>query len=85
TVQSVAVNPPSLSVPVGKTDSFSVNVTPANATNKNYTVISDKTSVAAVSKIGNVVTVKGIAEGSAHITVTMEDGRKAAKCSVTVT
>ncbi|MBI6547267.1 Ig-like domain-containing protein [Xenorhabdus lircayensis] len=84
-VQSVAVNPPSLSVPVGKTGSFSVNVTPANATNKNYTAISDKTNIATVSKIGNVVTVKGISEGSANITVTTEDGGKTAKCAVTVT
>ncbi|CDG20002.1 conserved protein of unknown function [Xenorhabdus poinarii G6] len=84
-VQSVAVNPPSLTVATGKTNSFSVNVSPTNATNKNYTVMSDKTNIATVSKIGNVVTVKGIAEGAANITVTTEDGRKTAKCAITVT
>ncbi|MDX7985984.1 Ig domain-containing protein [Xenorhabdus sp. 12] len=84
-VQSVRANPSSLSVSVGKTDSFSVSVTPANATNKSYTVVSDKTSVATVSKIGNVVTVKGVAEGAANIIVTTSDGSKTAKCAVTVT
>ncbi|WP_319926088.1 Ig-like domain-containing protein [Xenorhabdus littoralis] len=84
-VQSVAVNPPSLSVAVGKTSSFSVSVTPANATDKSYAVVSDKTSIATVSKVGNVVTVKGVAEGTANITVTTSDGSKIAKCAVTVT
>ncbi|MBD2779214.1 Ig-like domain-containing protein [Xenorhabdus szentirmaii] len=83
-VRSVSVNPSSLSVSVRKTDSFSVNVTPANATNKNYTVVSDKTSVATVSKVGHVVTVKGVAEGTANITVTTSDGNKTARCAVTV-
>ncbi|MGJ0628634.1 Ig-like domain-containing protein [Xenorhabdus bovienii] len=84
-VQSVTANPSSLTVPVGKTGSFVVNFTPADATNKNYTVTSDKTSIATVSKIGSVVTVKGVAEGSANVTVTSEDGSKTAKCAITVT
>ncbi|WP_237387149.1 hypothetical protein [Xenorhabdus sp. Sc-CR9] len=48
-------------------------------------MISDKTSVATVSKIGSVVTAKGIAEGTANITVTTADSSKTAKCAVTVT
>lgn len=84
-VQSVTANPSSLTVPVGKTGSFVVNFTPADATNKNYTVTSDKTSIATVSKIGSVVTVKGVGEGSANVTVTSEDGSKTAKCGITVT
>ncbi|MDC9591363.1 Ig-like domain-containing protein [Xenorhabdus sp. XENO-10] len=84
-VQSVSVNPPSVTVAVGKIGSFVVNFSPADATNKNYTVTSDKTNIATVSKVGNVVTVKGVAEGAANITVTSEDGNKTAKCSVTVT
>ncbi|SFN90020.1 Ig-like domain-containing protein [Xenorhabdus japonica] len=84
-VQSVTVNPQSLTVAVGKTGSFVVNFSPADATNKNYTVTSDKTNVATVSKVGNVVTVKGVAEGAVNITVLTQDGNKAAKCAVTVT
>ncbi|MDE9467602.1 Ig-like domain-containing protein, partial [Xenorhabdus bovienii] len=84
-VQSITANPSSLTVAVGKTGSFVVNFTPADATNKNYTVTSDKTSVATVSKIGSVVTVKGVAEGTANVTVTSKDGSKVAKCAVTVT
>lgn len=84
-VQSVTANPSSLTVPVGKTGSFVVNFTPADATNKNYTVTSDKTSIATESKIGSVVTVKGVGEGSANVTVTSEDGSKTAKCGITVT
>ncbi|WP_422641353.1 hypothetical protein [Xenorhabdus beddingii] len=38
-----------------------------------------------MSKIGSVVTVRGIAEGSANITVTTEDGSKTTRCTVTVT
>ncbi|WP_086114308.1 Ig-like domain-containing protein, partial [Xenorhabdus beddingii] len=74
-VQSVTATS-SLTVAAGKSNSFVVNVNPTDATNKNYTVTSDKTSVATVSKIGSVVTVRGIAEGSANITVTTEDGSK---------
>ncbi|WP_433962376.1 Ig-like domain-containing protein, partial [Morganella morganii] len=40
---------------------------------------------ATVSKLLNVVTVTGVAAGTANITVTSEDGSKTAKCVVTVT
>ncbi|MBE8598301.1 Ig domain-containing protein [Xenorhabdus sp. BG5] len=84
-VQSVSVNPQSLTVAVGKTGSFVVNFSPADATDKTYTAVSDKPSIATVSQIGNVVTVKGNSEGTANITVKTRDGSKIAKCGVTVT
>ncbi|EKQ6889318.1 Ig-like domain-containing protein, partial [Salmonella enterica] len=40
---------------------------------------------ATVTQLVNVVTVRGVAEGAANITVTSEDGSKTAKCVVTVT
>lgn len=84
-VTSIAVTPTTLSVKEGETGTFTVNFTPTDATNKNYTVVSDKTNFATVSKLVNVVTVTGVAAGTANVTVTSEDGTKTAKCVVTVT
>ncbi|EOL5891922.1 Ig-like domain-containing protein [Providencia stuartii] len=84
-VTGVSVTPATLSVKAGETGTFIVNFTPTDATNKNYTVVSDKTNFATVSKLVNVVTVTGVAAGTANVTVTSEDGAKTAKCVVTVT
>ncbi|WP_195364449.1 Ig domain-containing protein, partial [Escherichia coli] len=84
-VESVAVEPSTLSVKVGETKTFTVKFTPTDATNKNYTAVSDKQNFATVTQLVNVVTVRGVAEGTANITVTSEDGSKTAKCVVTVT
>ncbi|MEI9697300.1 Ig-like domain-containing protein [Moellerella wisconsensis] len=84
-VTSVTASPTTLSVKEGEKKTFTVSFQPAEATNKNYTVTSDKTNFATVSKLANVVTVTGVAAGAANITVTSEDGAKTAKCVVTVT
>lgn len=84
-VESVAVEPSALSVKVGETKTFTVKFTPTDATNKNYTAVSDKPNFATVTQLVNVVTVRGVAEGTANVTVTSEDGGKTAKCVVTVT
>ncbi|WYX00649.1 Ig-like domain-containing protein [Proteus vulgaris] len=84
-VESIAVEPATLSVKVGETKTFTVKFTPTDATNKNYTAVSDKPNFATVTQLVNVVTVRGVAEGTANITVTSEDGSKTAKCVVTVT
>ncbi|AWC95500.1 Ig-like domain-containing protein [Morganella morganii subsp. morganii] len=84
-VQSIAANPATLTVKAGETATFTVGFNPVNATNKNYEVVSDKPNFATVSKLLNVVTVTGVAAGTANITVTSEDGSKTAKCVVTVT
>lgn len=84
-VESVAVEPSALSVKVGETKTFAVKFTPTDATNKNYTAVSDKPNFATVTQLVNVVTVRGVAEGTANVTVTSEDGSKTAKCVVTVT
>ena len=54
---------------------------PSNATNQNVTWSSDKPEVATVDANGKV-TAK--AAGTATITVTTEDGKKTATCTVTV-
>ncbi|ENZ0346975.1 Ig domain-containing protein [Morganella morganii] len=84
-VQSIAANPATLTVKAGETATFTVGFNPVDATNKNYDVVSDKPNFATVSKLLNVVTVTGVAVGTANITVTSEDGSKTAKCVVTVT
>ncbi len=84
-VESITVEPATLSVKVGETKTFAVKFTPTDATNKNYTAVSDKPNFATVTQLVNVVTVRGVAEGTANITVTSEDGSKTAKCVVTVT
>ncbi|EMH1413524.1 Ig-like domain-containing protein [Morganella morganii] len=85
TVQSIVANPATLTAKAGETSTFTVGFNPVDATNKNYEVVSDKPNFATVSKLLNVVTVTGVAAGTANITVTSEDGSKTAKCVVTVT
>ena len=81
-VESITLDPTSLSVEAGKTsDTITVNILPSDATNKNVTWSSSNENVATVS--GGVVT--GVAAGTATITVTTEDGGFTATCVVTVT
>ena len=81
-VESVAVEPKTLSLKVGETGTLTATVAPENATNKTVTWTSNKTDIATVSDKG-VVT--AVAAGEATITVTTEDGSKTAECTVTVT
>ena len=81
-VTGVTVAPTELSLKKGQTGTLTATVAPANATNKNVSYSSTKTSVATVSETG-VVT--AVAKGEATIIVTTEDGGKTAMCSVTVT
>lgn len=66
----------------GETASLTATVSPADASNKDVTWTSSNASVATVSDSG-VVT--AVAAGTAEITVTTEDGGKAASLTVTVT
>jgi len=56
-------------------------VLPSNANNKKVTW---KTSNIKIVKVGTTGIVKGIKKGIAYITVTSVDGKKIAKCKVTV-
>lgn len=77
----VKLNASSVSVKVGKTYTLKVTVSPSNATVKTVTWKSSNTKIATVDKNGIV---KGIAKGTATITVTTDDGNKTAKCKITV-
>ena len=65
----------------GKGDTLTATIMPDHATNKNVTWSSSEENVATVKD--GVVT--AVAEGTATITVTTEDGNKTATCTVIVT
>lgn len=71
-----------LTLTKGKSAKLTAKVAPANATNKNVTWSSSDGAIATVDSEGNVT---ANAAGTATITVTTEDGNKAAECKVTVT
>jgi uncharacterized repeat protein (TIGR02543 family) len=81
-VTGVSINKTSISLAIGKTETLIPTVTPTNATNKNVTWSSDKTSVATVGVETGIVT--AIGAGTATITVTTADGSYKATCTVTV-
>ncbi len=81
-VTGVKLNKNTTTIKVGGTETLTATVEPANATNKAVTWSSDNISVATVDANGLVT---AVAEGSATITVTTEDGSKTASCTVTVT
>jgi len=79
-VTGVSLDVTSKTIYVGDTFQLTETVRPSNATNKNVTWKSSNTKIVTVD---NGV-VKGIAKGSATITVTTTDGKKTATCKVTV-
>ena len=81
-VNSVVITPATLELNLGQTAQLTAKITPANAPNKTVTWGSSNTTVATVSASGEVT---AIAAGSTTITVTTQDGHKAATCAVTVT
>jgi uncharacterized protein YjdB len=80
-VTGVSVLPTSVSVNVGATVQLTDTVLPLDATFKNVSWSSSDTSKATVSPTGLVT---GVAEGSAVITVTTEDGGFTATSDITV-
>lgn len=81
-VTGVNVAPASISLGLGGTSQLSASIEPGNATDQSVTWSSDNPSIATVSASGLV---SGLAEGSANITVTTNDGGFTANCAVTVT
>ena len=80
-VTSVSLDKTSLGLTEGDTETLTATVEPSDATNKNVTWSTSDASIATVTD--GVVT--AVAPGTATITVTTEDGNKAATCAVTVT
>ena len=80
-VTGVTVAPAALTLEVGQTGALTATVTPTTATNKAVTWTSSAPAIATVDASG---TVKGIAPGTATITVKTADGGKTATCAITV-
>ncbi|HAW1369243.1 TPA: Ig domain-containing protein [Escherichia coli] len=84
----VTVTPTSASVAAGASTTFAVNVAPADATDKTFTVTSSVPARATATISGNTMTVNapsGATAGTANITVTTTDGSFTAVFAVTVT
>lgn len=81
-VTGVTVAPTSATLKINGKQQLTATIAPANATDKAVTWKSSNTSVATVSESGLV---KGIAQGTAIITVTTHDGNKTATDTITVT
>lgn len=80
-VTGVSVVYTSSTLEVNDTVDLQITVSPDNATNKNVTCISSNTNVATVSESGIVT---AIAEGTATITITTEDGGFTATSKIVV-
>ena len=80
-VTGVSLDKTNLNLNPGKEGTLTATITPGNATNQNVTWESSDTKVVTVDN--GLVT--AVAEGSATITVTTEDGSKTATCTVIVT
>lgn len=80
-VSKVTLNMTSLSLKPGTTGQLTATVTPSTATDK---AVSWKSSAPAVATVDDDGLVTAVANGSANITVTTDDGGKTATCAVTV-
>jgi len=81
-VTGVTLNKTMLALSTGGTETLIAIIAPSNASNKNVTWASSDTAVATVNTDGLVTAIAG---GTTKITVTTQDGGKAAECAVTVT
>lgn len=81
-VTGVTLTPSTAALEVAEELQLTATVAPASATDKTVSYVSDDTGVATVTAGGKV---KGVAAGSAIITVTTTDGSFEDVCAVTVT
>lgn len=80
-VNGVTLSPESLDIEIGGQKVLTATVSPSDATNKNVSFSSSEESVAVVTQDGIV---KAKASGKAIVTVTTEDGKYKAHCTVNV-
>ena len=80
-VNGVSLNKTNVNLYINESTKLTANIKPNDASNKGVTWSSSNPSVASVDANGNV---KAIAEGTATITVTTNDGEFTAECTVTV-
>lgn len=83
-VTGVTLNKTTLSLDEGNSEQLTATITPTNASNPKVSWTSSDTKVATVDSNGKVTAVKNGSGTIATITVTTDDGRKTAQCTVTV-
>lgn len=83
-VTGVTLTPTTSTGAAGGTSTFAVNVAPAGATNKSFTISSTDPTKATATVSGTTVTVNRVATGTAQIVVNTVDGNKVATHTVTV-
>lgn len=83
-VTGVTVAPATSTGAAGGTSTFTVNIAPTGATNKDFSVASTDPTKATATASGNTVTVTRVAAGSAQIVINTEDGNFVATHTVTV-
>lgn len=83
-VTGVTLTPTTSTGAAGGTSTFTVNVAPAGATNKSFTISSTDPTKATATVSGTTVTVNRVATGTAQIVVNTVDGNKVATHTVTV-
>uniref|UniRef100_UPI000668FE5D phage tail tube protein n=2 Tax=Enterobacter TaxID=547 RepID=UPI000668FE5D len=82
-VTGVTVTPTTSTGTAGGTSTFTVNIAPTGATNKDFTVATTDATKATATASGNTVTVTRVATGSAQIIINTEDGNFVAVHTVT--
>ncbi len=80
-VESILLNPSSLTLNIGGAEQLIATILPEEATNKNYTLVSDNENVASIMEGGWVIAGE---MGIAYITATTENSYKTAICRVVV-
>ncbi len=80
-VEGITLNETELTMQPGNAKQLIATITPANASNQNYTLVSDNEAVVMVTTNGWII---ANAVGTANITATTEDGGYTAVCKVTV-
>ena len=83
-VTGVTLTPTTSTGAAGGTSTFTVNIAPTDATNKNFSIATTDATKATATASGNTVTVTRVATGTAQIVVNTDDGNKVATHSVTV-
>lgn len=84
-VTGVTLTPATSTGTAGGTSTFTVNISPTGASNKDFTVATTDATKATAAASGSTVTVTRVATGSAQIIVNTEDGNFVAVHTVTIT
>lgn len=83
-VTGVTITPTTSTGAAGGTSTFTVNIAPADASNKGFTIATTDATKATATASGNTVTVTRVATGTAQIVVNTVDGNKVSTHTVTV-